>query len=200
MANSTGEMTFDLGAQQTYRFTSEPLDPKPEYQFKLLGEKSAVKKKEEPGKFPYVEIPIEVLGTAKKEGDRNRVLFHRLFCSLKPDRNGKIMVARQDQAAGLAQAAGQTSVPVPMVNLPTGEVNETTGEAVTQRCLNPQALQQWVKGMDGKIVKGKVKTKPAKDGYPASSEIDFFIPAIQSQSGNGSPDPFAEDDKKKSKK
>lgn len=197
--NSAGEMTFDLGAQQTYRFTSEPLDPRPEYQFKLLSSKAEIGKKDEPGKMPYVTVPLEVLNTAKKEGEKNRVLFHRLFTSLKPDKNGKILPTRQDQATGLAQGVGLTSVPVPVVNLPTGETTES-GESINQRCLNAQALKAWLEGLDGKVVKGKVKTAPAQNGYPAKSEIDFFIPAHVNQSGAGSPDPFAEEDKKKKSK
>lgn len=197
--NSTGEMTFDFGSQQTYRFTSEPLDPKPTYDIKILGKQASIEKKEEPGKYPYILVPLEFLNTAKKEGDKNRVLWHRLFTSLKLDKQGKVMVNREDQAVQLGKAAG--SMPnVPTVNLPTGETNPETGEALTQRCLNPQILKTWIEGLDGKVVKGKVKTVPPKDGYPAKSEVDMFIAPTLAMSGAGSPDPFADEDKKKGKK
>lgn len=188
--SSTGEKTFNPGGRATHRFESTPLDPKPEYKFKLLGNSASVGKKEEPGKFPYVSVPLEVIGTAKKEGDKNRVIYHMFFTSLKPDKNGKLMADRADQFTGLFLAIGGNAPDIPVVNLPSGETNED-GELLTVRCLHAQKLKDWLVGMDGSTFKGKVKTQPAKDGYPAKSVVDFFIPA--ENQGAGNPDPFEDE-------
>lgn len=167
---AVGQRKFQSRDVVIKKFSSEPF-PAGEYELKLETESASVGKKDEPGKFPYVNCRFRALGTAGAEGGKDRLLFHMLFTSLKPMKNGGLMVENANQSIALARAMGQE---LEDVGINIKEQKDETGQ--TQGYLDPQALLQWLKNNDGVIVKARVKIQKDKE-YGDKNVVDFFEPA-----------------------
>jgi hypothetical protein len=167
---AVGQRTFESRDVVVKKFSSEPF-PAGEYDLKLETEAASVGKKDEPGKFPYVNIRWRALGTASQEGGKDRLLFHMLFTSLKPMKNGGLMVENANQIVAMARAMGQE-----IGDAGIGLKSQKDENGQMQDYLDPQAVLQWVKNNDGVVVKAKVKVTKSKE-YGDKNEIDFFEPA-----------------------
>ena len=162
-----GEKRFSTRGREARKFDSTP-PPPGEYDMKLRGSEAKVGKKNEPGSFPYVSLPIELLGTGQ-DGGKNRVIFHMFFCSLKPGKDGSLMAERADQLVGLSKAAG-TDIDVGTLTLRDADGNP-------QDCLNPADLVKWLKENDGITIRGKTRIQAGdeKRGYGPKGVVSYFI-------------------------
>lgn len=168
---ASGEKTFSTANRTTYRYETKPLEPG-DYSLKVLGNTAGIKKKPEPGKFPYVEVGFEVMGTANTEGGKNRKMFHKFFTSTKVSKDGRSMQDKADQIVAYAQAVGET------FNAGVITMADEKGNPVD--CINPQQLKAWLMNLDGTIVQAHTKIERGGKGndgrvYNDKAVIDYFI-------------------------
>jgi hypothetical protein len=166
---ATGIKTFDSRGITVPKFTGSQPFAAGEYDLKLETDSIAIGKKDEPGKFPYINCRFRALGTAGDSG-KDRVVFHMFFTSLKPSEKGFVLVHRGDQLVEFARALGME-----LTDAKVGikELADENGEM--QDYLDPQALVKWLKSNDGAVLKGRVKIRKDKE-YGDKNVVDFFIP------------------------
>jgi len=161
-----GETNFSTRGVRPERFENKP-PPAGEYDAKLDFGSAEVRKKDAPGTFPYLNFKIELLDTAVKEGGKNRVIFHMLFCSLKEGNNGFQMYKRADQLAGLCSALGK-AYNGPIIIMRDEDDNEV-------EVIEPKALLKWLKAFDGDTIKLKTKVQKGTNGYSDRGVVDYFM-------------------------
>lgn len=162
-----GESGFNTGSVEKKKYNFKPF-AQGDYELKLLGETADVRKaavtKKRPNPLPYVALAFEALGTGE-DGGKNKRVYHNLFCSLNPDKNGVQMPARADQIKGLADALGSHPT------LPSTMVNGV-------ECINPLVVKKWLEKHDGEVMKGHVRIQKGTDEYPDPKNVisEFFEP------------------------
>lgn len=169
----TGEKSWSTNGKQATKFTFEPA-PSKDWEAYVLGSTAEVKKKQEPGSIPYVNVAFELEGSAMTEGGKNRRIYKMFFLSLKPGKDGNISPARQDGILGLARAYGEEA------DFPIIEMNDKDGNMV--ELLDPRAVVQWLKDHDMQALKlhSKVVSVKGQDGKATGdrrAEVDYFIEA-----------------------
>jgi hypothetical protein len=168
---ATAELSFTTKGKTPQKFESKP-PPAQEWDAKIHFSKWEVRKKEEPGKFPYLTGPIELLNSSTKEGGKNRVIFHNLWTSLKQYESGFILVTKADQIVGLCRALG-TEYEANRGNKRVLVMRDAEGEEVP--VLAPQALLQWLQQYDGVTVRLKSKIEKGQNGYKDKGAVDYFV-------------------------
>ena len=169
-----GESSFNTGEVTKKKYNFNPFKAG-DYELKLLAEtvenRKAEVTKKRPNPMPYISLAFEALGTGE-DGGKNKRVYHMLFCSLKPDKNGVQMPVRADQIKGLADALNSHP------NLPSITVNGI-------ECVSPLAVKKWLEKHDGEVVKAHVKVQKGTDEYPnPKNAIDeFFEP--EEEGGEG---------------
>lgn len=185
-----GESKFDMKAIDKKKRTFQPI-PAADYDLKLLGDTVEIKKADPSEKNPkpisYVNVAFEALKSAK-EGGRNQRVYHRLFLSLKPGKDGMISPQLADGLKGLGDALG--SLP----SLDTVTVEATDGET---EMVSPLAVKKWLMGKDGEVVRGHVKIKAGSKGYADSNVIAEFFEADGEESDEEGEDEESEDEEEK---
>lgn len=130
-----------------------------------------IKPPSEPGKAPRVggirfELP-ELLTPSGKP----RMVFHDIYVSLKPGKDGVIMPQRPAGLLALAQ-----SINVELSDFDTVEVAGPDGEDSFQ-VLNPQQVMEWLKENDGAECRIDVRKKKGGGGYDDRNEVTAILPA-----------------------
>lgn len=158
-----GEM-FLSGKMEKKKYDNKPI-PAADYDLKLVGSKAEIRraqpKKENPTPQAYVTVPFQALGTAA-DGGKDRFVFHRFFLSMAKRKDGSIGPQMADQLVGLAEALG--------VELKAGFVQDNGVQ-----CVSAKDVLNWLKSMDGEVVRGHVRIQRATDDYPASNVIAEFF-------------------------
>lgn len=173
--STTGETTFTTRGRNTAKQEFKLL-PNGEYELKLMGSAAEVKCKPEPGSVPYVQCTFQVTGS-------NRKIYHLFFLTLRPGKNGQAMIDREDQLLGLRDVLGVDAD----FSIETVQAKDKmTGELEPAQILNGKQFADWLKGLDGTLVKAFIKTEPAMGGYPAKNKIGRFIPATTNNSADTS--------------
>lgn len=162
MANITGEKKWSSKGRETKKSTFEPLPPG-EYEFKILGSTFEKRKKQEPGSIPYVTGRFEVMGQ-----DSKRLLFPMFFLGVDAGKDGVANVERANGLLGLSQAVAQE------LDASIRTLKNKDGADVN--ILNPDDVVNWLKSLDGTIVKAVIKVRKQKDRDP-QNEIVNFVPA-----------------------
>lgn len=171
-----GEKRFSTQGQQAVKQTF-PVLPAKEWLLLLRTEKAQVAKAQGVGKFPRVDVRFEAIDSATKEGGKNLSIFHMFFCANKEQKNGVIMTFRADQVVGFAKAIGQD------FDAPTVTMQDEDGNDV--EVIQPQHLLQWLKNLDGTIVKARTKVQKGTKEYPNDKAvIDYFVETEQAE-GSG---------------
>jgi hypothetical protein len=166
---ATGERKFSTAGREVKKYNFKPLTPG-DWDLKVDASQAAIGKKNEPGKFPYINgIRFEALDSAD-EGGKNKLVFHMLFTSLKPGKDGSAMVDRQDQVVALAKALGEDSPDLPIITMPDEN-------GVKQDVIEPKALLAWLKSHNGKIIKAHTKIQKGDGTYEPRSVVAYFIEA-----------------------
>lgn len=174
MSNTTGERTFST-AGRTVKAKTFPLIP-PGNHMGPLGSDSSVGKADKYDAVPYVNVSFGVNGTAQAEGGKDMRVFHMLFLSLKPGKDGEVNTDRPDGITALAQAL---NTQVEGVEIIEREVTDPeSGETKKLEYLNPKQVQEWLKSFAGTEVGFRVKTEKGTGGYSDKSKIQkFLLPA-----------------------
>lgn len=192
-----GEHVFTSEGRQTTKNNREPV-PTGDYHVTLRSGGANVQKKEEPGSIPYIAGVYFAL-PADKDGNEKRV-YHNFFVHAQPNDKGQVLVDKEDQAVGLAQALGATlTCPTMQVQraikdlktkLPTGKMEDYT-------VLNPKPFKEWLQAHDGEELDVHIKLQPAnpKKGFEARNVVERFIPkgaagAFGDSDGGNEPNPF----------
>lgn len=177
---ATGERNFSTEGHKTVKFENKPLTPG-EYDVRLDLSKSEVKAPKEPGKFPYINYALRVLGTATKEGGKDRLVFGMLFVSMKKyGESGFQLFTKGDQLVGLTRALGE------QYNGPIIQMKDADGVATD--VIAPKALLAWLKNFDGTTLRAKIKTQKGTGGYEDKSVVDHFIEAEAADEGGDEPE------------
>jgi predicted RNase H-like HicB family nuclease len=166
-----GERKWSSQGKETKKFEFTKV-PAGDHEAKLDASGAAVAKaevgKDGKAKFPYVKVRFEAMDTATTEGGKNGLLFHNLFCSLRPDKNGGLMPQRADQIVGLARALGEE------YDGNVLEMKDEKGDIV--EVLDPNEMVQWLKDHDGALLNLHVKMQKGTPEWPdEKSVISYFI-------------------------
>lgn len=172
--STTGETTFTTRGRATSKQEFQLLKPG-EYELKLLGTTAQVNCRPEPGSTPYVSCQFQVVGS-------NRKVYHMFFLTLRPGKDGKAMVDREDQLCGFRDVLG-TDADFSVETIQAKD--KMTGTLAPAQIINGQQFAAWLKGLDGTAVKAYIKKEPGTDGYPDKNKIARFIPT-ESTSTNAS--------------
>jgi hypothetical protein len=162
-----GEKTFSSDGRDVARFDRSPLRAG-EWTGKLHSSKAEIGKKQEPGAIPYVKsVYFEALDSASEEGGSNKRVYQMFFLMLTPGKDGKLMPERQGQIIDLAQAVG--------VPFNGGIVTTRNAQGQAAEYLNPKDVVNYLKSLDGELVKFRSKIKKGSGGYDDSATVDYFI-------------------------
>lgn len=175
MSNATGERTFST-AGRSVKAKVFPVLPAGNYTGPL-GADSEIGKAEKWDGVPYVKMSIGANGTAASEGGKDQRVFHMLFLSLVPGKDGEINTDRPDGITALAQALGTQ---VEGVEILEREVTDPeTGATKKLEYLNPKQVQEWLKSFAGVEVNYRTKIEKGTGGYSDKSKISKFLLAAE---------------------
>jgi hypothetical protein len=171
MSNATGERTFST-AGRTVKAKVFPTLPAGNYKGPL-GSDSEIGNADKYDAVPYVKISFGANGTAMKEGGKDQRVFHMLFLSLVPGKDGEINTDRPDGITALAQAMGTEVEGVEIVEREV--TNPETGETKKLEYLNPKQVQEWLKSFAGVEVSYRTKIEKGTGDYGDKSKIAKFL-------------------------
>ncbi len=143
------------------------LIPKGDYELVVDTSKAAIKKSENnPEAIPRVSFAFKVPEIQTATGG-SRLVFHDLYLSLKPGKNGQVMPERIDGLYGLARAFGEE---VPEFDI----IDVQTVSGSTVESLNSKQVLSWLKEHDGASVRGHVRIEKGTGGYNDKNKISAF--------------------------
>lgn len=168
-----GEARYQSAGKSVHRFDNKPI-PVNDYQLQLLGEKEGleVKKSEEkgPDAIPYINCRFRALGTAAKEGQKDRIVFHKFFLSLKPGTDAVIMPERGGGIVEFCRAGGEEA------DFATLTLQKSDGEE--ESYMDPEEVLEYLKGKVDRVFPAHVIIEAAKDrdgkkqvGHPGNNKI-----------------------------
>lgn len=170
---TTGERTFSTVGRNVVK-PKQTLIPNGPYQM-TLDSGAAAAKAEAWDAIPYVKVAFTVEGTALKDGGKNRKAFHQFYLSMKEGSDGVVNVDRENGLLALARACGTDFEGVEIIEQTL--TNPENGDTKTAEYLNPVQVVEFLKGLEGQTVKGRIGTKPGSNGYEAKNEIKAFSKA-----------------------
>lgn len=173
MSNTTGERTFST-VGRTVKAKAFPLIP-PGNHTGSMGADATIGKADKPDAVPYVNVSFEVNGTAASDGGKNQRVFHMLFLSMLPGKDGEANTDRNGGIVELAQALGTELEGISIVEK---TVQDAEGNDVKLEYLDPKEVAEWVKGFAGTELGFRIKTEKGTGGYSDKSKIQkFLLPA-----------------------
>lgn len=148
-----------------------PTAPTNDYVLRAKANKWMIGCKDETGAIPYVHGQVELLGTAKEEGGKNISMLLPFYLTLTPRKeDGKPAV---DLAGGLTDLCQKLKAEVPdTVIVKTFPGTDERGQC---EALDAKAVQTFLNGLGEFVIKAHVKLNPAKGGWPAKNQVQYFI-------------------------
>jgi hypothetical protein len=163
---ATGETSFTSKGLNVKKSSLAPL-PNGEYELRLIGSSLEVGKNADPGKMPYVRAQFEIVGHNFASGKvRTQTVW--FGTGMKPGKDGIRNPERASGIVGFAKSAG--------VDFDIGFVEMDDGSGATETCLNPQQLKEYLSGLDGTVVKARLKVDKGNAQYAPGNKVDEFIP------------------------
>jgi hypothetical protein len=179
---ATGERSFTTAGRKVSKFESTPITPG-EYELKPNFSKWEIKVSEEGSKLPYLNGPMTVLGSAEKEGQKDRQVYCRFFLNTELGNDGVAGTDRGDGIVAFCSSAG-VELKVGLVRKMRGEKLDKEGNVVKPAAavdvLNPQQALAWLKSQDGVVVRARIKNRKWNDRV--FSDVDYFIESDESSS------------------
>lgn len=173
MTNATGERTFSTKGR-TVKAKTFPLIP-PGNHTGSIGSDASISKADKPDAVPYVKFSMEVNGTAAAEGGKNQRVFHMLFLSLLPGKDGDANTDRNGGIVELAQALGTELEGISVVEK---VVQDADGNDAKLEYLDPKEVVEWLKSFAGTEVGFRIKTEKGTGDYADKSKVaKFLLPA-----------------------
>lgn len=170
MTTTTGERTFSTSGRSVQTQTFK-LIPPGTHNLRIAGDAS-IAKADKPDAVPYINLSMEVLGTASTEGGKNQRVFHRLFLGLNLGKDGVANVDRENGLVAMAQSMGTE---VEGVEIVEREATNADGNTVKLEYLNPKQVTEWLAGFVGTEVRARIKTEKGTGGYSDKSVIAKFL-------------------------
>lgn len=151
-----GEARYNSEGKQVQRFDNTPI-PRDDYQLNLIEEGLGVKKSDEkgPNAIPYINVRFRALGTAAKEGQKDRLVFHKFFLSMKPGTDGIIMPERGGGIVEFCRANGEEA------DFAIRTLEKSDGS--TEDYMDPEEVKAYLDGKVDSTFPAHVIIEPAKD-------------------------------------
>lgn len=148
--------SYSSAGKQVHGFSFQPI-AKGDYKLKLLEEGLGVKKSEAkgPDAIPYINTRFEVLDSAAKEGQKNRLVFPMFFLSLEPGKDGIIGPERQGGIVEFLRANGK--------ELQTGVLSQTQEDGSVVKYLDPKPILEMLQEMTDGITDAHIDIEPGRD-------------------------------------
>lgn len=174
MTEVTGERTFSFEGRTVVKPAPRLIPPGTHTL--QIGSDASIAMAKRGDAVPYVNISFAVQGTATSEGGKNLRIFHRLFLSLAPGKDGKLSLDRESGLLAMAQAMG--TLP-PECTVVEREGNDAEGNAVKLTYLNPKQVVEWLQTFAGTELQARVKTEKGTTEYPDDKSViqKFLLPA-----------------------
>lgn len=169
----TGERRISSKGEKTDKPSFEPF-PAGDYELVLRGQKTEIRVSDEnEDAVPYVSATFEALNTAKGENGKNRLVFHMFRLKNVPQKDGRLPWKSGNQLAGYRDSTGvEFDLPV---------TDFTTRAANTYEILSPEAVKEYLQGLDGQSVRARIKVKEASGAFQAKNEISYFSKSEEEQ-------------------
>lgn len=175
MSNATGERTFSTTGR-TVKEKTFPLIP-PGNHVGTLGSDFEIAKKDAWDGVPYVKFSFAVAGTAQTDGGKDQRLYHQLYLSITPGKDGEINTERPDGVVAMAQAMKTEMEGVEIIEREVS--NPENGETKKLEYLNPKQVVEWLKSFSGTEVSFRVKTEKGTNGYKDKNKLQKFLFAAE---------------------
>lgn len=159
-----GEQRFSGSGREVQHFNFNPI-PEDDYGLLLQEDGLMVKKSEEkgPDAIPYINCRFAAQGTAAKEGQKDRVVFHMFFLSLKPGSDGVVMPDRGGQLVEFYRARG--------VELDAPILSKTLEDGSTVDYLDPEPILEQLKEWTDTVTDAHVVIEKDRDQKDASGKV-----------------------------
>ncbi len=169
-----GEARYNSAGRSVVRFDNKPI-PVNDYQLELQEAGLEVKKSAEkgPDAIPYINSRLTALGTAAKEGAKDRLIFHKWFLSLKPGSDGVVMPERGGGLVEFCRSYGEEAdFAILSLKLSDGS---------TVKYFDPEEVLEYLKGKVGEPRQAHVTIEKKKDqdgkidtNHPGDNKIAYW--------------------------
>lgn len=181
-----GQSTFDLRNGKKEKREFEPFEAG-DKDLKLRGNsceiRTAKPSERNPKPTPRIAVTFEALGTAKEEGDKNKVVFHDFHLSTVPGKDGKMMPMLVDGIKGFCDALGKFP-----------SLEEIVHEGSGKKILDPKRLLSWLKEQDGEVVRARIGLQAASKEWPAKNIVKEFYEPEEGKNAEDDDEDEDEDD------
>jgi len=166
-----GEARYSSAGKAVHRFDNTPL-PRGDYDLNLSEEGLEVKKSEEkgPDAIPYINTRFRAIGTAAKEGAKDRLVFHKFFLSMKPGADGIIMPERGGGIVEFCRSFGEEA--------DFAVLKLKKSDSSTEDYFDPEEVMEYLKSKVDEPRKAHVSIEAQKDregntvkGHPGNNKI-----------------------------
>lgn len=170
---TTGIKTFSSEGREVKKVEFTP-PPVKDWDARLMLENLKIAVAQGVGKLPYIDVHIELLNSAIREGGKNLRLFHKFFVDLTPsDKDGAAMVDRQNGLVAFSKSVNTA------LNCDVVTKTKKNDDGTEKECeiLEPDSVKRWLKQFDGVVFKLKSKIEKGTAGYSDKGAVDYFIEA-----------------------
>lgn len=170
-----GETTFSTEGRKTVKFVSTPLPTNVDYNFKLNGD-AEIRQADGVGKLPRIAVSMDMLGTATKDGGKDRKVFVDFHLNLAPGKDGVAMVDRGNGIVAFAKSIGDVMAGITIKDAVYGE------EEKPVQILSPKGVLAWLKAHEGAT--GQVRLRLEKDlNGEQRNRVAYFIEQEEVEGG-----------------
>jgi hypothetical protein len=169
-----GEARYSSAGKPVVRFDNKPL-PKDDYQLELKKEGLEIKRSVEkgPDAIPYINCRFAALGTATKEGGKDRLVFNKFFLSLKPGSDGIVMPERGGGLVEFCRSYGEEA--------DFGLITQEQSDGTEVTFFDPEEVLEYLEGKVGDARSCHVGIDIAKDksgtpvkNHPGNNKINHW--------------------------
>lgn len=186
-----GEARYSSAGKQVHRFDNTPI-PVGDYQLLLVEEGLSIKRSVEkgPDAIPYVNTWLRALDTAPKEGQKDRLVFHKYFLSMKPGSDGIIMPERGGGIVEFCRSHGEEA-DFQILTL-------VKSDKTTEDYFDPEEVMEYLKTKLDDPRQAHVIIEAQKDhegnavkGHPGNNKVAYWELDAEGVTGQPEPAPSA---------
>lgn len=189
-----GEQTYSAKGKTIVHFENKPF-PKGDYDVELQDTGLEVRRSKEkgPDAVPYIGARFTAIGTAAKEGQKDRLVFVNFLLSLKAGKDGVVNTERGGALAEFYRAHGMELEGTVKTMKLEEPLPDGTDEATY---LDPEPILEQLKEWTGTPVKAHIDIEPGKDrngkaipNDPGRNRIRKFLLDEAIEAGEDKPAP-----------
>lgn len=164
------DKSFSSEGKEVKKFTNDPC-PIGTYDLKAKFDRAEIKQAE--SKRVRVTCAFEALKSGK-DGGKNYWVFHDFHLGLAPGKDGVQMPMRGNGLVAFAQSIDKPIKKCPMVDLTAiPDPKNAPDKTVTEEALDAKWVLNYLKGLDGSIVKAVVKHETGTDNVKRA-KVSYF--------------------------